>query len=189
MNPCFFYSHVFKEDPHLRYGPGLYYRDDGRPTYSQAGDLLAIFIAQELYEASEPSDWKDIQSFQNLVVSKLLPASQEIKDATVAISQLLIDALEHGRPIELENVFEALDQSYPDGFTANYHDDQGRPANMTNSGDTLAKWLVAQAAEVYGEAPAQASYGWKIGALTTLTARYTAGLNRILTICNLLITL
>jgi hypothetical protein len=189
MKPSIFFEHIFQGDPHLRYGPGLYFTEDGRPTYSGAGDLLSIFIVQELFEASETNDWKDIIGFQTFSLSVLVPAAEEIKGAISAIGSLLTDALDHNVGLGLPQVFSILDQYYPDGFTTNYHDDEGRPTNLTEPGDTLAKWLITQAADIFGELPSNSTHGQKLIALTNLMTSYAKGLNRIYVICGFIDTL
>jgi hypothetical protein len=189
MNPSIFYAHIFKKDVHLRYGAGLYYTDKGKPTYNNAGDLLAIFITQELFEASESEDWSDMLGFQGFALPLLARAAEEIKGAISGVSELLADVLDHNNSLGLAQVCEALDRYYPDGFTGNYHDEDGNPINMTQSGDTLAKWLVSQAAEAFGAMPPALTRGEVIIALTNLISMYAIGLNRIYVICDQIVTL
>ena len=99
------------------------------------------------------------------------------------------DALDHNVGLGLPQVFSILDQYYPDGFTTNYHDDEGRPTNLTEPGDTLAKWLITQAADIFGELPSNSTHGQKFIALTNLMTSYAKGRNRIYVICGFIDTL
>lgn len=52
-------------------------------------------------------------------------------------------------PLTLKQLLDMANEVYPDGVLADYYDEEGKPANLDETGDTLAKFIVIELAETF----------------------------------------